>query len=223
MDTNEVECPYCGAVYCRKGIGSHIWRAHGDGINHDPNSYKTKPSWSKGMTKETNETVRRISEKLKRTKTPLEMKLDDDGKLIQKWQNKRANAKKEGLKCLLSFDEYCLLVEASGLVSSDIGFSGGGYVLARYGDPGNYEYGNCRFITQKENSDEKNDRLYPNRRKKIDGALGTGYPPYLGYGISRFDSGRSDSIGFYFWAEKYEPIKFIFLGGIYADFYKRGA
>lgn len=81
--------------------------------------------------------------------------LDDDGKLKQKYRNKRANARKEGLECELSFDEYCTLVESAGLKSSDLGFSGKKYVLARYGDMGNYTLGNCRFILQSENAAEK--------------------------------------------------------------------
>lgn len=81
--------------------------------------------------------------------------LDDDGKLRQKYRNKRANARKEGLECELTFDDYCTLVESAGLKSSDLGFSGKKYVLARYGDMGNYTMGNCRFILQSENAAEK--------------------------------------------------------------------
>jgi hypothetical protein len=53
------------------------------------------------------------------------------------------------------------LVADAGLKSSQLGYTGEGYVLGRYNDSGNYEIGNCRFITQKENSDEKNKRLFP--------------------------------------------------------------
>ena len=82
-------------------------------------------------------------------------KLDDDGKLYQKYLNKKINAKKEGILCLLSYEEFCALVENAGLKSSDLGFSGHGYVLARYGDSGNYTFDNCRFITQKDNIKER--------------------------------------------------------------------
>lgn len=82
-------------------------------------------------------------------------KIDDDGKLLRKYRNKCYNAKKEGLKCELTFEEYIRLVNDAGLKSSDLGFTGKKYVLARIGDTGNYKFGNCRFITQKENVHEK--------------------------------------------------------------------
>lgn len=34
---NKVKCKYCGKEYSKKGIGTHIWRSHGNGINFDPN------------------------------------------------------------------------------------------------------------------------------------------------------------------------------------------
>lgn len=58
-----------------------------------------------------------------------------------------------------------MLVREANLKSSDLGFSGNGYVLARFNDEGDYVYGNCRFITQKENSEERLNRLFPNRNK----------------------------------------------------------
>ena len=82
-------------------------------------------------------------------------KLDDDGKLRIKWKNKIVNAKKEGLNCCLTFQEYCYLVDKANLKSSNLGFNGDKYVLARYNDKGDYTIDNCRFITQKENSLEK--------------------------------------------------------------------
>ncbi len=82
--------------------------------------------------------------------------LDDDGKLYQKYLNKKVNAEKEGLHCLLTFDEFCELLRQAGLKSSDIGFkSEKKYVLARYNDKGDYVKGNCRFITQRENMKEQ--------------------------------------------------------------------
>lgn len=85
----------------------------------------------------------------------LREELDDDNKLREKYRNKRVNAQKEGMSCNLTFAEYMLLAKEAGIKSSDIGFSGKKYVLARYNDQGNYTYGNCRFITQYNNSREK--------------------------------------------------------------------
>ena len=81
--------------------------------------------------------------------------IDDDGKLKRRWNNKKTNAKKEGLECDLTFYDYCCLVRNAGLKSSDLGFTGKCYVLARYNDKGNYTVNNCRFITQYDNSKEK--------------------------------------------------------------------
>lgn len=83
--------------------------------------------------------------------------VDDDNKLYSKFLNKCNNAKKEGIKCLLTFEEYCILLKQAGLVSSQLGFnkSGEKYVLARFNDTGDYVMGNCRFITQLENARER--------------------------------------------------------------------
>ena len=82
--------------------------------------------------------------------------INDDGKLYKKYTNKRTNAKKEGLECNLTYDDYCYLVRSAKITSSQIGFNTKDkFVLARYNDCGNYQLGNCRFITQKENACEK--------------------------------------------------------------------
>ena len=82
--------------------------------------------------------------------------INDDGKLYQKFKNKQINAKKEGLNCFLTYPDFCNLVRLANIKSSQIGFkSKEKYVLARYNDCGDYQLGNCRFITQKENAQEK--------------------------------------------------------------------
>lgn len=81
--------------------------------------------------------------------------LDDDGKLRQKYSNKRVNAKKENIEFNLSFDEYKELMARGGYKSSDLGFTGNNIVLARYGDNGGYTVDNCRFITHIENVRER--------------------------------------------------------------------
>ncbi len=81
--------------------------------------------------------------------------LDDDGKLKRKFSNKRVNARKEGIEFLLTFKEFSKLVRDAGITSSDLGFTGRNFVLARFNDTGPYKVGNCRFITQHENALEK--------------------------------------------------------------------
>lgn len=59
-------CPYCGKEYVKNGIGNHIWRNHTEeGQKFDPNKgHKTKnrKAWNKGLTKETDERVRKSGE-----------------------------------------------------------------------------------------------------------------------------------------------------------------
>jgi len=73
-----------------------------------------------------------------------------------KWRNLINNSKLAGNTCLLSLEEYINLALEAGLVSPDqIGCTPESFQMARYGDKGNYEVGNCRFITMKENLLEK--------------------------------------------------------------------
>lgn len=84
------------------------------------------------------------------------LELDDDYKLKCRYTNKKVNARKENSECLLTYEQFCQLVKEAKLKSSDLGFSSGKkYVLARFNDTGDYTIGNCRFITQQENIDER--------------------------------------------------------------------
>jgi very-short-patch-repair endonuclease len=73
---DKVKCSFCGKEYSKKGIGTHIWRNHGKGINHNPNKgYKNERiSWNKGLTKEINESIKQRSEKIKGRKSPFKGK-----------------------------------------------------------------------------------------------------------------------------------------------------
>lgn len=83
--------------------------------------------------------------------------IDDDGKLKQRFINKRVNAAKEGVKFNLSFEQFCSLLEDAKIKSSDCGIKS--YHLARNNDQGSYEIGNCRFLHYLENYQEKYQRL----------------------------------------------------------------
>lgn len=95
--------------------------------------------------------------------------LDDDGKLYQKYLNKKVNANKENIPFHLTFEEFAKLVEDGGYVSSDLGFTGKNIVLARYNDKGGYILGNCRFIPHVENIREKyiSDKMKKTSSKNI--------------------------------------------------------
>ena len=61
------ECPHCGKQYSVKGMGTHIWRKHTEkGKNWTGNNdgYKkgTRNAWNKGLTKETDERIKKYSE-----------------------------------------------------------------------------------------------------------------------------------------------------------------
>lgn len=45
----KIKCDLCDKEYSFKGIGTHVWRMHGTGKNHDPNFGRV--AWNKGLTK----------------------------------------------------------------------------------------------------------------------------------------------------------------------------
>jgi very-short-patch-repair endonuclease len=61
---NKIKCPQCDKEYSSKGIGTHMWRSHGEGQNFDANN-KNRIAWNKGKSKETDPSLKRASEKLK--------------------------------------------------------------------------------------------------------------------------------------------------------------
>lgn len=150
-------CPYCGKEFPNRGIGAHIWRVHGEGRTFHPPKGMTP--WNKGKTKHTDIRLKEQSDKYRALIPSWQLELDDDGKLRQKYYNKRVNAKKEGVKCLITFYEYCMLLKQCNLKSSDLGYTGNGYVLSRNNDTGDYVIGNCTFVTQKENMAIRNSHM----------------------------------------------------------------
>lgn len=77
--SNKIKCDYCGKEYSIKGIGTHIWRTHGEGINHK--TTKNNTSWNKGLTKNNNESVKKQSETLKNN--------IQNGKIKLYWKGKK--------------------------------------------------------------------------------------------------------------------------------------
>lgn len=72
-----------------------------------------------------------------------------------KWDNLKNNSKWY-CKFFLSFEQYTSLAAEAGLTIPDqIGKSSGSYCMGRIGDKGDYELGNCRFITQRQNQLER--------------------------------------------------------------------
>lgn len=80
---------------------------------------------------------------------------EEDRHIYNKWRYKISFAKMQEIKMLLSFQEYWELVKDAKILASQIGRDRGTYQLGRYNDSGNYEKGNCRFITIAENNAER--------------------------------------------------------------------
>jgi hypothetical protein len=58
------KCPYCNKLYKKSGIATHIWRQHKEGKKHNPNLGRKVKIWNKGLTKETDDRVRKNAETL---------------------------------------------------------------------------------------------------------------------------------------------------------------
>ena len=80
---------------------------------------------------------------------------DEDMVLYKYWKGKTVSSLHSEVKFLLTpLQLKSLLAEAS-ISILDVGNGKGKYNLSRYQDKGNYEIGNCRFITQLDNIMEK--------------------------------------------------------------------
>lgn len=63
----QYECPYCKKLFNNRGINGHVWRLHTEeGSKYKRKYEKGKVAWNKGLTKETNEALKRKGETLKR-------------------------------------------------------------------------------------------------------------------------------------------------------------
>ena len=79
-----------------------------------------------------------------------------DAKLWRsKWFNLKRSAPSRGVECILTLKQYILLAKKAGITASDIGCHRGQYHMSRIGDTGDYAPGNCRFLPQEENLEER--------------------------------------------------------------------
>lgn len=57
----KIKCELCDKEYSKKGMGTHVWRTHGEGKTFNSNNIGyligTKIAWNKGKTKDTDDTV----------------------------------------------------------------------------------------------------------------------------------------------------------------------
>lgn len=75
---------------------------------------------------------------------------------IRKYKKQAKGARDRGIEHDLTFKQFMRLAQRAGLTSpEDIGKSPSSYQLGRVGDKGGYTLGNCRFITQRQNLEER--------------------------------------------------------------------
>jgi hypothetical protein len=85
------------------------------------------------------------------------VRVDDDGKLWRRFVEKRRARYTVGFE--LSFEQFCSLLVAAKIKSSDIGLNR--FHLARIGDEGPYVLGCCRFLWCTKNTAEiRSERRY---------------------------------------------------------------
>lgn len=63
----DIKCPYCEKLYSKNGLGTHVWKNHGNGITHNPNAgyMNGRIAWNKGLTKDTNASVASAAQLMK--------------------------------------------------------------------------------------------------------------------------------------------------------------
>jgi len=81
------------------------------------------------------------------------MRKVDNPKLRAKYSCQKSDAKRRGIRFLLTFDEWLDIWTTSGHIG-ERGNRAGYYVMARYGDRGSYEIGNVRIVLFEENARE---------------------------------------------------------------------
>jgi hypothetical protein len=80
----------------------------------------------------------------------------DEASWWRKYSYLKRNSQARAIECLLSFRQYLQLAKRAGVLRpSMIGCKSDKYQVGRIGDTGNYEIGNCRFITMAQNQHEK--------------------------------------------------------------------
>lgn len=68
IEENLYKCPHCSKSFSKKGLGYHIWKNHGEGINFIPFkdvNISGRSTWNKGKTKENHPSLMSTSETLK--------------------------------------------------------------------------------------------------------------------------------------------------------------
>ena len=97
---NKVKCEHCGKEYSIKGIGTHVWRAHGEGQGFKANNLN-RTAWNKGKTKETDERVASYGNSLKGKSSHIKGKNHSEEskqKMREAYQKRKAEGRAETWK-----------------------------------------------------------------------------------------------------------------------------
>lgn len=161
VDHDDLFCKYCNKL-CRSKLSV---LQHEMKCPHNPDRLVRFKDCSKFLSEEDKEIIRNSKELSEwmdyrqsiqvHVRDLLEYELDNDNNLYEHYITKKASAQGNHVECLLSYHDYCVLVQEARIKSSDIGYKGNCYDLARYNDEGPYAIGNCRFITHSENLKER--------------------------------------------------------------------
>ena len=99
--------------------------------------------------------MKEITKRRREHLTSIGLCADDVDIWRQKWSNLRGDSRGYGRECKLTFEQYTQLAIDAGISHLDIGQSLDSYCMGRLGDSGDYELGNCRFITHRQNHKER--------------------------------------------------------------------
>lgn len=106
-----ISCDICGKTFPRKGIGSHVWRSHGEGKNFQPTKVGEKVAWNKGLTNETSSKVAQISRSISITM----MRQSADGTLRKKIMSAESRKKLSERQSSNNSGGRCKWYEVSGV------------------------------------------------------------------------------------------------------------
>jgi len=91
LPNGKYRCPYCDKELSKLGLGGHIYRVHTEKGKQQKtcpenliNYYKTHGSWNKGLTKETDERIKKNGESLKISLASGKTKIWCEGKNLSK-------------------------------------------------------------------------------------------------------------------------------------------
>mgnify|MGYP006447912261 CR=1 FL=1 len=93
--------------------------------------------------------------------------------IAQKKRHLKSNEKTKrypsylGVKCYLTEDDINLLLKEADITWDQVGKGKGKFCLGRHNDSGDYQVGNCSFITHSQNTIQSNNNCSEETREKL--------------------------------------------------------